>query len=114
MAYLFFAEGDDLDAAGDAALYNHKDYTGLTPTATTTAEISFKSKDRTLVNDTVLVTYATTANGGGFKKVAAAFGKLMTQLDNTQSKEMVVVADQDNSIYFDSLISGTVTITAAA
>ena len=114
MAYLFFAEGADLDAAGDAALYNHKDYTGMTPSSTTTALVSFKPKDRTLVNDTVLVTYATTANGGGFKKFAEAFAKLMCQLDNTQSKEMVVVADEDNSIYFNSIISGTVTITAAA
>ena len=114
MAYLFFAEGDGLDAAGDAALYNHKDYTGMTPASTTTALISFKPKDRTLVNDEVLVTYATTANGGGFKKFAAAFAKLMEQLNNTQTKEMVVVADEDNSVYFDSIISSTVTITAVA
>ena len=114
MAYLFFAEGTDLDAAGDAALYNSVDYTGMTPTATTTALISFKSKDRTLVNDTVLVTYATTAAGGGFKKFAAAFAKMMSQIENTQTKEMVVVADEDNGIYFDPIIAGTVTITAAA
>ena len=114
MAYLFFAEGAGLDAAGDAALYNHKDYTGMTPASATTALISFKPKDRTLVNDTILVTYATTANGGGFKKFADKFAKLMCQLDNTQSKEMVVVAAEDNSIYFDSIISSTVTITAAA
>ena len=114
MAYLFFAEGAGLDAAGDAALYNSVDYTGMTPTATTTALISFKSKDRTLVNDTVLVTYATTAAGGGFKKFAAAFAKMMSQIENTQTKEMVVVADEDNGIYFDPIISGTVTIAAAA
>ena len=114
MAYLFFAEGAGLDAAGDAALYNSVDYTGMTPTATTTALISFKSKDRTLVNDTVLVTYATTAAGGGFKKFAAAFAKMMSQIENTQTKEMVVVADEDNGIYFDPIIAGTVTITAVA
>ena len=114
MAYLYFAEGAAADAAGDAALYNHKDYTGMTPASTTTALISFKSKDRTLVNDTVLVTYVVTASGGGFKRFAAAFGKLMSQLDNTQSKEMIVVADSDDSIYFDPIISGTVTITMVA
>ena len=107
MAYLFFAEGTDLDAAGDAALYNSVDYTGMTPTATTTALISFKSKDRTLVNDTVLVTYATTAAGGGFKRFADAFTKLMCQLDNTQSKEMVVVADAVNSVFLHADITGT-------
>ena len=114
MAYLFFAEGDGLDAAGDAALYNHKDYTGMSPQSTTTAFISFKPNDRTLVNDTVLVTYATTAAGGGFKKFAAAFAKMMSQIENTQSKEMIVVADEDNSIYFDPIISGVVTIAAVA
>ena len=114
MAYLYFGEGAGADAAGDSALYNHKDYTGATPTATTTAEISFKSKDRTLVNDTVLVTYATTANGGGFKRFADKFAKLMSQCENAQTTGMVVVADEDDSVYFDPIISGTVTITAAA
>ena len=114
MAYLFFAEGDDLDAAGDAALYPHESFTGLDPQSDATAIISFKSRSNTLVDDIVLVTYATTANGGGFKKFADAFAKLMCQLDNTQSKEMVVVADEDNSIYFNSIISGAVTITAVA
>ena len=114
MAYLFFAEGDGLDAAGDAALYPISSYTGCTPTATTTATIHFKSKDSTLVDDTVLVTYATTANGGGFKRFAEAFAKLLAQLENTQSKGMTVVADEDNGIYFDSIISGVVTITAVA
>lgn len=114
MAYLFFAEGDGLDAAGDAALYNSVDYTGMTPASTTTALVSFKAKDRTLVNDFVTVTYATTAAGGGFKKFAAAFAKMMCQIENTKSKEMIVVADEDNSIYFDPIISGAVTITAVA
>ena len=114
MAYLFFAEGAGLDAAGDAALYNSVDYTGMTSASATTALISFKAKDRTLVNDTVLVTYATAAAGGGFKKFAAAFAKMMSQIENTQTKEMVVVADEDNGIYFDPIISSTVTITAVA
>ena len=114
MAYLFFAEGADLDAAGDAALYPHESFTGLDPQSDATCIISFKSRSNTLVDDNVLVTYATTAAGGGFKKFAAAFAKLMEQLNNTQTKEMVVVADEDNSVYFNSIISGTVTITAAA
>jgi len=114
MAYLYFGEGADADAAGDAALWPHTSYTGMQPTATTTALISFSPNDNTLVNDTVLVTYATTANGGGFKRFAAAFGKLLSQLDNTQTKEMVVVADEDDGVYFDTSISGTVTITMVA
>ena len=114
MAYLFFAEGTDLDAAGDAAVYPHKSFTGMDPQSDATCILSFKSRSNTVVDDIVLVTYATTAAGGGFKRFADAFTKLMCQLDNTQSKEMVVVADQDNGIYFNSLISGTVTITAVA
>ena len=114
MAYLFFAEGEGLDAAGDAALYNSADFTGCVPGSATTATIHFKAKDRTLVDDTVLVTYATAANGGGFKRFAEKFAKLLSACDNTQSKKMVVVADEDNSIYFDPIISSTVTITAVA
>jgi hypothetical protein len=114
MAYLFFAEGAGLDATGDAAVYPHENFTGIDPISNATATISFKARNGTAVDDTVLVTYATTANGGGYKKFAAAFTKLLCQLNNTQSKEMVVVADEDNSIYFDSIISGTVTITTVA
>ena len=114
MAYLFFAEGDDLDATGDAALYPLENFTGLNPISNATATLSFKSRSGTAVDDIVLVTYATTAAGGGFKKFAAAFAKMMSQIENTQTKEMVVVADEDNGIYFDPIISGTVTITAAA
>ena len=114
MAYLFFAEGDDLDATGDAALYPLENFTGLNPISTTTATLSFKSRSGTAVDDIILVTYATTAAGGGFKKFAAAIAKLFNQLNNTQSKGMTVVADEDNGIYFDPIISGVVTITAVA
>ena len=114
MAYLFFAEGADLDATGDAAVYPHENFLGIDPISNATATISFKARNGTAVDDTVLVTYATTAAGGGYKKFAAAFTKLLAQLNNTQSKEMVVVADEDNGIYFDSIISGTVTIATVA
>ena len=114
MAYLYFAEGEGADAAGDSAMYNHTAYTGMTPNSATTALISFLPKDRTLVNDTVLVTYVNTADGGGFKRFAEKFAMLLSACDNTQSKKMVVVADEDDSIYFDPIISGTVTIAAAA
>ena len=114
MAYLYFGEGADADAAGDAALWPHTSYTGMQPTATTTALLSFTPNDNTLVNDTVLVTYATTANGGGFKRFADAFAKLMSQINNAQTKGMVIVADEDDSIYFDPIISGTTTITMVA
>ena len=114
MAYLFFAEGEDLDATGDAAVYPHENFLGMDPISTTTTRLSFKARNGTAVDDDVLVTHATTANGGGYKKFAAAFTKLLCQLNNTQSKEMVVVADEDNSIYYDSIISGTVTIATVA
>ena len=114
MAYLYFGEGAGAAAAGDAGMWPHTSYTGMQPTATTTALISFTPNDNTLVNDTVLVTYATTANGGGFKRFAEKFGKLLTQLDNKESKGMTVVADEDDSIYFDPIISGTTTITMVA
>ena len=114
MAYLFFAEGDGLDATGDAAVFPHENFLGMDPISTTTTRLSFKARNGTAGDDDVLVTHATTANGGGYKKVADAFTKLLCQLNNTQSKEMVVVADEDNSIYFNSVISGAVTITTVA
>jgi len=114
MAYLFFAEGDDLDAQGDALLVPAENFLGLDPASDATAQIHFKSVNGTATDSFVVVTYATTAAGGGFKRFADKFGKLMSQLNNSQSKEMVVVADEDNSIYFNSIISGAVTITSAA
>jgi len=114
MAYLFFAEGDGLDAQGDALLVPAENFLGLDPASDATCLIHFKAVNGTATDSTVLVTYATTANGGGFKRFADKFGKLLTQLAGKRSKEMVVVADEDNSIYFDSIISGVVTITSAA
>ena len=114
MALLFFAEGDGLDATGDAAVYPHESFLGMDPISTTTTRLSFKARNGTAVDDDVLVTHATTANGGGFKKVAEAFGKLIAQCDSKQTKGLIVVADEDNSVYFDSVLSGAVTITTIA
>jgi len=111
MALLFFGEGDGLDATGDGAVFPHENFLGMDPISTTTTRLSFKARNGTAVDDDVLVTHATTANGGGFKKVAEAFGKLIAQCDAKQTKGLIVVADEDNSIYFDSAISGAVTIT---
>ena len=38
----------------------------------------------------------------------------MSQLDNTQSKGMIVVADEDNGIYYDETMSGAVVVTTIA
>ena len=111
MAYLYFAEGNGANATGEAAVYDHKDFTGMDPVSTTTARISFKARNGTAVDDNILITHTA---ADGFKLVAEKFTKLLVQLDNTKSKGMVVVADQDNGIYYDETMSGAVTVTTVA
>ena len=111
MAYLYFATDDGANATGEAGVYDHKNFTGMDPVSATTARISFKARNGTAVDDNVLITH-TAAHG--FKLVAERFTALMCQLDNTQSKGMVVVADQDNGIYYDETMSGAVTVTTVA
>jgi hypothetical protein len=111
MAYLYFAEGNGANATGEACVFDHKNFTGMDPVGATTARISFKSRNGAATDDHILITH-TAAHG--FKLVAERFTALMTQLDNTQSKGMVVVADEDNGIYYDATMSSTVVVTTAA
>jgi len=111
MAYLYFAEANGANATGEAAVYNHKDFLGADPISATTTRLSFKARNGTAVDDNVLVTM-TAAHG--FKLVMERFTKLLTQLDNTQSKGMVVIADEDNGIYYDETMSGAVVVTTIA
>jgi len=111
MAYLYFATDDGANATGEAGVYDHKNFTGADPISATTSRLSFKARNGTAVDDHVLVTHTA---ADGFKLVMERFCKLLNQLDNTQSKGMVVVADQDNGIYYDATLSGAVTVTTIA
>ena len=111
MAYLYFAEGNGANATGEACVFDHKNFTGMDPISATTARISFKARNGTAVDDDALVTH-TAAHG--FKLVAERFTALMCQLDNTQSKGMIVVADEDNGIYYDETMSGAVVVSTIA
>jgi hypothetical protein len=111
MAYLYFAEANGANATGEAAVFNHKDFTGADPISATTTRLSFKSRNGAATDDDVLVTM-TAAHG--FKLVMERFTKLLTQLDNTQSKGMITIADEDNGLYYDETMSGAVVITTAA
>ena len=111
MAYLYFAEGNGANATGEACVFDHKNFTGMEPISATTARISFKARNGTAVDDDALITH-TAAHG--FKLVAERFTALLTQLDNTQSKGMIVVADEDNGIYYDETVSGAVVVTTVA
>ena len=111
MAYLYFAEAAGANATGEACVYDHKNFTGMDPIGVTTARISFKARNGTAVDDDILITH-TAAHG--FKLVAERFCKLLTQLDNTQSKGMITIADEDNALYYDETMSGAVVITTGA
>ena len=93
MALLFFGEGDGLDATGDGAVFPHESFLGMDPISTTTTRLSFKARNGTAVDDDVLVTHATTANGGGYKKVVGAICAAANGYPH--SGGFIVVADSE-------------------
>ena len=113
MAYLFFAEGDGLDATGDAAVFPHENFLGMDPISTTTTRLSFKARNGTAVDDDVLLAHAT----GKHKEVAELIASVLAPSPVTRGK-FIVVADEANSVYLDNGngagLAGTVEVTTIA
>ena len=113
MNYLYFAEGNDSNATGEACMFPASAFIGLDPISDTTTRISFKARNNTAVDDDVLLTHTT----GKHKEVAELIAALLAPSPVTRSK-FIVVADQDNSVYFDggfgAGLNGAVTVTTIA
>jgi len=97
MNYLYFAE-DDVQTGGasnpEALLIPANHYLGCDPISTTTADFIFKSVDGVqTAREVVRLTFFTTANGGGYKRVCDAFTAASNASPN--SSGFVVVADME-------------------
>ena len=89
--YLYFAENEGANAAGDCAVYPASTFTGIDPISATTTRISFKALAGTAADDDILVTHVT----GKFKSIAQALANALSD----DSGELVVFMDEDNTIY---------------
>ena len=93
--YLYFAENESADGAGDSHVYPASTFLGVDPISDTTTRISFKALAGTAADDDILLTHVT----GKYKQVCEA---LALALSDT-SGELVVFADEDNTIYHNKL-----------
>ena len=89
--YLYFAENEDADAAGDCAVYPASTFTGIDPISDTVTDISFKALAGTAADDTIRFTHVT----GKFRQVAEALADALSD----DSGELVIFADEDNAVY---------------
>ena len=93
--YLYFAENESADAAGDSHVYPASTFLGIDPISATTTRISFKANAGTAADDDLLFTHVT----GKYKQVCEALADAL----NDDNGELVVFADEDNTIYWPKL-----------
>ena len=93
--YLYFAENESADAAGDSHVYPASTFTGIDPISATTTRISFKALAGTAADDDILLTHVT----GKYKQVCEALADAMSSTGG----ELVVFADEDNGVYWNKL-----------
>ncbi len=115
--YLYFAEGSTA-AAATAAVYPASRLMGFQSTSVTTGTFYFtslvESSDDVTAgenNETVLVTFPTTATAGNLN--FAQIAKIVAGAVQGNYGGFTVIADETNSDYI-SPFTGTVTITAGA
>jgi len=89
--YLYFAENLGANAIGDAAVFPASKFLGVNPISATTTRISFQALTGNAADDDVLLTHVT----GKFKEVCQALADAL----NSDGPDMVVFADEDNTIY---------------
>ena len=110
---LYFASGGGADAAADNIVIPASDLMSINATAATTCNVYFKNPrilegtDADSTKNYVELTYSS----GSYKAVCASIAKAIA---DPYSDAMVVVADDDNSVYVDSAISACIISTADA
>ena len=97
MNYLYFAEADVQTGGAsspEALLLPADSYLGSNPVSTVTADFFFKSVDGAeAAREVIRLTYSTTANGGGYKRVNDAMCAMANAYPH--SGGFVVVADSE-------------------
>jgi|TARA_R100000353_G_C6357959_1_gene155306 hypothetical protein len=110
---LYFASGGGADAAADNIVVPANSIIGINATAATTCNVYFKNPrilegtDGDSTKNYVELTYTS----GSYKAVCASIAKAIA---DAYGDAMVVVADDDNSVYVDSAISACIISTADA
>ena len=93
--YLYFAENESADGAGDSHVYPASTFLGVDPISATQTRISFKALAGTAADDDILLTHVT----GKYKEVCEALALAVSDT----SGQLVVFADEDNNIYHPKL-----------
>jgi hypothetical protein len=93
--YLYFAENESADAAGDSAVFPASTFAGIDPISATTTRISFKALTGNEADDNILLTHVT----GKYKEVCEALADAMS----STTGKLVVFADEDNAVYWPKL-----------
>jgi len=96
--YLYFAQNESADAAGDCMVYPASGFMGIDAASTTAVNISMRTRSGNPTNDSIGFTGLT---AGKFKSVCEALAIIM----NSQNAGLVVVADEDNAVYHKELVS---------
>ena len=110
---LYFASGGGADAAADNIVIQASDLMSINATAATTCNVYFKNPrilegtDADSTKNYVELTYTS----GSYKAVCKSLAKAIA---DAYGDAMVVVADDDNSVYVDSAISACIISTADA
>ena len=99
--YLFFADGDGVDATGDAGMYAASRFLGASAANATTTNLHFEGATGVGDGDELVVlTHAdgTTTTGHKVKDLGKALAKLLTAHPHAGGK-VINVVDLTNSIY---------------
>ena len=111
--YLYFAEGNGADAAGDAVMFPASRFIGVEPISATTTGIYFRSAlgdvdggggSGDLITVTHADTHATASSYHRAKLIAEAMVEAVNQGPNATGK-MTSIIDADNGVYFGEIAS---------
>ena len=113
--YLFFADGDGVDATGDAGMYAASRFLGASAANATTTNLHFEGATGVGDGDELVVlTHAdgTTTTGHKVKDLGKALAKLLTAHPHAGGK-IINVVDLTNSIFaegFEGVTGVAITI----
>ena len=110
--YLYFAEGNGADAAGDAVMFPASRFIGVEPISATTTGIYFRSALGDVdggggSGDLITVTHADThAVAGSYhraKLIAEAMAEAVNRTGPSVEGKMTSIIDADNDVYFGEI-----------
>ena len=107
--YLFFADGDGVDATGDAGMYPASKFLGASAANATTTNLHFEGATGVGDGDELVVLThadATTTTGHKVKDLGKALAKLLTAHPHSGGK-IINVVDLTNSVFAEGFTGVT-------